>query len=44
MEKTRIYHMGRKCNDDDNNDRHYLSLYFDVELGKKAVSMGEEEK
>jgi len=35
MEKTRNYHMGRKCNDDDDNDRHYLSLYFNEELGKK---------
>jgi len=44
MEKTRNYHMGRKCNDDDDNDRHYLSLYFNEELGKKTISMGEEEK
>ena len=42
MEETIIYYMGRKRDNDDNHDGHHISLYFAVELVKKAVSVGEE--
>lgn len=43
MEEARADYMGRKCDDDGDNDGHHLFLYLDVELVEKAVSMGEEE-
>ncbi len=44
MEETRADYMGRKCHDDDWHDNLHIYLYYNVELGEKALSMGKEDK